>query len=48
MNDFDIFNFLKGFQVETKEDIINKYIKGLINKEEFIKRMSELGKKEAN
>ena len=41
-NDFDIYNFLKGFaaNAETKEEITEKYIKGIINKEEFIKRMN--------
>ena len=40
-NDFDIFNFLKGFaeNVETKQEVTEKYIKGIINKEEFIRRM---------
>ena len=39
-NDFDIFNFLNGFKVEeTKEEVTEKYIKGIINKEEFIRRM---------
>ena len=42
MNDFDMFNFLKGFQTETKEEITNKYIQGLISKDEFIKRMNSL------
>ena len=41
-NEFDIYNFLKGFaaNVETKQDVIEKYIKGIINKEEFIRRMN--------
>jgi len=39
-NDFDIFNFFKGFgSQETKIEVTEKYIKGLINKEEFIRRM---------
>jgi hypothetical protein len=39
--DKDIFNFLKGFSAkETKAEITNKYIQGLITKEEFIKRMN--------
>lgn len=44
MNEFDIFNFLKGFQTETKEEITNKYIQGLISKDEFIKRMDAISK----
>ena len=44
MNDFDMFDFLKGFQTETKEEITNKYIQGLIDKEEFIKRMDAVSK----
>lgn len=40
--DNDVFNFLKGFQVkETKEEITNKYIQGLITKEEFLERMKK-------
>lgn len=45
MNNYDdmfgqIFGegFSKGF-TETKEEITNKYIKGLITKEEYIRRM---------
>lgn len=38
--DKDIFNFLKGFAAkETKEEVTNKYIQGLITKEEYFKRM---------
>ena len=37
--DFDIMSFLNGFK-ESKEDVINKYIKGLIDKDEFIRRMN--------
>lgn len=41
-NDFDIFNFLNGFRVqETKKEVTEKYIKGIINKEEFIRRMKD-------
>lgn len=40
--DNDIFNFLKGFAAkETKEEITNKYIQGLITKEEFLERMKK-------
>ena len=45
MNNYDdvfgqIFGegFSKGF-TETKEEVTNKYIKGLITKEEYIRRM---------
>ena len=40
-NDFDIYNFLKGFAAndETKQEVTEKYIKGIINKDEFIRRM---------
>lgn len=31
-------DFAKGF-TETKEEVTNKYIKGLITKEEYIRRM---------
>lgn len=43
-NNFDIFNFLKGFKAnsETKAEITEKYVKGLINKDEFIKRMNNV------
>ncbi len=40
-NDFDVYNFLRGFAVtgETREEVINKYIKGTIDKDEFMRRM---------
>lgn len=39
--DNDVFNFLKGFAAkETKVEITNKYLQGLITKEEFLKRMN--------
>ena len=43
-SDFDIFNFLKGFKAnkESKKEITEKYIKGIINKEEFIRRMNNV------
>ena len=38
--DNDIFSFLNGFKYqETKKEVTEKYLKGLINKDEFIKRM---------
>lgn len=38
----DIFNQMFGqfMQKETKAEVTEKYIKGLINKEEFIRRMN--------
>lgn len=40
-NEFDILNFLNGFKAqETKEEVTEKYIKGLIDKDEFIRRMN--------
>lgn len=42
MNDNDVFNFLKGFankRIETKKEVIELYIKGLINKDEYFRRM---------
>lgn len=40
--DEQMFNFLNGFiHKETKKEMTNKYITGLINKDEFIKRMKE-------
>jgi hypothetical protein len=36
-------DFLKGFK-ETKDDIIKKYLKGYISKEEFITRMRKYDK----
>ena len=42
MNDFDVLKFLKGFEnkkTETKKEVTEKYVKGLIDKNEFIKRM---------
>lgn len=42
-NDNEIYRFLSGFSAkqytETKEEVTNKYIKGIINKDEFMKRM---------
>ncbi len=38
-NDFDILNFFRGLKVETKEEITRKYLKGIIDKDEFIRRM---------
>lgn len=40
--DKDMLNFLKGFAAkETREEVTNKYIQGLITKEEFLRRMSK-------
>jgi hypothetical protein len=48
MNDNDILNFFKGFKAipnkENEKDIIDEYIKGLITKEEFLKKMKEAEK----
>lgn len=43
MQDDEILKFLHGFgyKRETKEEVTNLYIKGIINKDEFIKRMKE-------
>ena len=46
MNDKDIFEFLKGFMVkpkpqETKKHVTELYIKGLIDRDEFIQRMNK-------
>lgn len=41
-NDFfnQIFGGFGGFKLkETKKEVTEKYIKGIINKEEFIRRM---------
>ena len=37
----EMFGNLKGFGGETKADVTNKYIQGLINKDEFMKRMKK-------
>jgi hypothetical protein len=43
--DNDILSFLQGFATrETKEDITNKYIKGIYTKEQFIKKMEKFDK----
>lgn len=39
-NDFFRGIFGEGFNVETKEEVTNKYIQGLIDKDEFIRRMN--------
>lgn len=44
MDDFDMVKFLKGFG-ETKETLTDKYLKGLINKDEYFKRMKKLERK---
>jgi hypothetical protein len=44
--DNDFFNFFNEFiQVDTKTEIINKYINGLITKEEYIRRMDEYNRR---
>ena len=48
MNDKDIFNFFAGFKAisdnETEKEIIDNYIKGLITKEQFLKKMKKAEK----
>ena len=48
MDDNDILNFFKGFKAipdkENKKDIIEKYIKGLITKEQFLEKMKNADK----
>lgn len=44
MNDFDMYSFLKGFALktqETKKQVTELYVKGLIDRSEFIKRMNK-------
>lgn len=40
--DFNFEKFLRGFavKVETKKEVTDKYVKGLIDKDEFIRRMN--------
>lgn len=43
MDDFDMLKFFKTFG-ETKENLTEKYLKGLINKDEYFKKMKEIEK----
>lgn len=37
----EFMNTISGFKMETQFDIINKYTSGVIDKEEFLKRMKD-------
>ena len=43
MNTSDIFDFFKGISKPTKQELLTKYLQGIISKQELDKQMKAIG-----